>query len=237
MNEKKKQVKRYAAPSTIALLTMDERKRGHFYLMKLITTPIPTAQNVCLLRMLEIECSSLHSHYCFGCRLGAVSCAHFATATYIRFTASFLALLVLPTAWAHRTNITHTHFTYGSSLIRLQLYIYSLVWTEYGNRSNFLFTMYNAYTSVAVVVAVLDSQLLLNFRHSYFPLRFRCFIHIIRSFILFLCPCVSFSLFRIHILSPVLSFIAEFCFFPLSIVFFYPLRCCCFFFSFCIVFD
>lgn len=41
---------------------------------------------------------------------------------------------------------------------------------------------------------------------------------------------VSFSLFRIHILSPVLSFIAEFCFFPLSIVFFYPLRCCCFFF-------
>lgn len=108
LNEKKKQVKRYAAPSTIALLTMDERKRGHFYLMKLITTPIPTIQNVCLLRMLEIECSSLHSHYCFGCRQCAVSCAHFATATYIRFTASFLALLVLPTAWAHRTNIIHT---------------------------------------------------------------------------------------------------------------------------------
>lgn len=119
----------------------------------------------------------------------------------------------------HIVQILHTHFTYGSSLIRLQLYIYSLVWTEYGNRSNFLFTMYNAYTSVDVVVAVLDSQLLLNFRHSYFPLRFRCFIHIIRSFnFISLSVCLVLTLSHSHPFPRSLVH-SRILFFPLSIVF------------------
>lgn len=136
----------------------------------------------------------------------------------------------------HIVQILHTHFTYGSSLIRLQLYIYSLVWTEYGNRSNFLFTMYNAYTSVAVVVAVLDSQLLLNFRHSYFPLRFRCFIHIIRSFILFLCPCLVLTLSHSHPFPRSLVHSRILFFSPLH-RFFLSTSLLLFFFSFCIVFD
>lgn len=66
---------------------------------------------------------------------------------------------------------------------------------------------------------MLDSQLLLNFRHSYFPLRFRCFIHIIRSFnFISLSVCLVLTLSHSHPFPRSLVH-SRILFFPLSIVF------------------